>query len=298
MNTPENTLRISFNFVSAIWTNLPFFKKLSKLLIDNGHEVHIITGARGETDLPNIQFLDIKHSHFFSIDDYHYDHKTPRLVDINGNAHTSRWQWDQTTAAYCRRNRIALHFDSSKKYDRFFKTPYCRIAPEGREDADRSGVRSVIKGMRDWAASADKPIKLGLDLHGAIDTNPVFFSALSWLLVNNNHEVHLLTGSQQKREMPILEKFDIALTHFFSITDHNERIGTHIDWDAEGNPHLEEELWDTDKGKYCQENGIDLHIDDSDIYGEYAYLTPYGRLFSRDSHRIEKMHLAEMALKK
>jgi hypothetical protein len=39
-----------------------------------------------------------------------------------------------------------------------------------------------------------KKLKIGLDIHGICDANPEFFSELSRLFVNAEHEVHIITG--------------------------------------------------------------------------------------------------------
>ena len=48
-----------------------------------------------------------------------------------------------------------------------------------------------------------KIYKLGLDLHGVTDKVPDFFSILTKLLVENGHEVHLMTG---EHEGPLLDE--------------------------------------------------------------------------------------------
>lgn len=40
------------------------------------------------------------------------------------------------------------------------------------------------------------------------------------------------------------------------------------------NPILENAVWDRTKAEYCAREEIDLHIDDSDVYGQY-FTTSY-----------------------
>ena len=120
-----------------------------------------------------------------------------------------------------------------------------------------------------------KKLKIGLDVHGICDANPEFFSELSRLLVNNNHEVHILTGRRVRDgALEEIKELGISYTHFFSIADFHEEIGTKVWEDDNGNPWLEGELWDKTKGEYCKRHRIDFHIDDTERYGEY-FETPF-----------------------
>lgn len=135
-----------------------------------------------------------------------------------------------------------------------------------------------------------KKIKIGIDIHGVIDSNPEFFSSLSKLLVDNGHEVHILTGSKLKLEEDFLKEHNISFTHLYSITEHHENLGTPIKWDNAGDPHLDTYLWDKSKAEYCKEHGIDIHFDDSDTYG-YFFKTAYARFYGKDTDRTKKRRL-------
>lgn len=120
-------------------------------------------------------------------------------------------------------------------------------------------------------------IKLGIDVHGVADANPHLFSELSRLLVENGHEVHILTGAEQTDELEheIRHVLGLSFTHFFSTTSHHKKIGTEITY-IDGNPYMDNKIWNKAKAEYCQRFGISLHIDDSDVYGKY-FKTPYAR---------------------
>ncbi|MDE1875121.1 MAG: hypothetical protein KGI79_03315 [Patescibacteria group bacterium] len=137
-------------------------------------------------------------------------------------------------------------------------------------------------------------IKIGLDLHGVVDARPELFRELARALIANGHEVHIITGGRKENETALLKSFDIPYTHFFSITDHHESLGTPIEWDENGDPHLDTYLWDKTKAEYCLEHGIDLHVDDSDIY-HYFFKTPYTRFYTKDSYRNKKIHLETLS---
>lgn len=127
-------------------------------------------------------------------------------------------------------------------------------------------------------------LKLGLDIHGVCDENLEFFATLTRLLVDNGHEVHLLTGPQSFKSFPEAKKLGLSWTHLFSITDYHLEKGTPMTLDAGANPFMDEYLWDRTKADYCREHGIHLHLDDSDAYG-YFFKTPYARYYSKNKRK-------------
>ena len=115
--------------------------------------------------------------------------------------------------------------------------------------------------------------RIGLDIHGVIDHAPEFFSELSHSLVNAGNEVHIITGASKTEEIVNkLAEFNIAYTHFFSIVDNNS---DKVKYDAMGDPWMDDLTWDMAKGKYCEENKIHVHVDDTPCYGKYFYSTRY-----------------------
>lgn len=125
-------------------------------------------------------------------------------------------------------------------------------------------------------------MKIGLDIHGVVNKYPEFFKVLSHALVNAGHEVHIITGiSETKEVIDELSKYGLKWTHFFSITDHHLKIGTKIEYDGQNRPHMDNEIWDQTKGWYCNENKIDMHFDDSNSYHDH-FETPYFLLLKKE----------------
>lgn len=120
-------------------------------------------------------------------------------------------------------------------------------------------------------------IKIGIDVHGVLDTFPHFFAELTRLLVENGHEVHILTGAEQTKALKkyLRETLGLSWTHFFSVTSFHKAAGTEITY-IYGNPYMDNQIWNRAKSKYCVENKIQLHIDDSTIYGKH-FSTPYAK---------------------
>ena len=119
-------------------------------------------------------------------------------------------------------------------------------------------------------------MKLGLDIHGVCDSNPIFKEIAS-AMVQANHEVYIITGSTVNDAIRDLREVGMIggrhYTSIFSITDYLLAKGAEVKWKDEHNPVFASSLWDTAKAEFCKEMGIDLHIDDSNIYASY-FLTP------------------------
>jgi len=124
-------------------------------------------------------------------------------------------------------------------------------------------------------------LRIGLDIHGCINTKPEFFAELSKLLVENGHECHVITGSYDKEHIHNeLKEYGIEYTHFFSIATHNSNKGVPITHDSKGRPWMDKEIWNKTKGEYCRENNIDLMLDDKIEYADH-FTTPFARFFSK-----------------
>lgn len=131
-------------------------------------------------------------------------------------------------------------------------------------------------------------MKIGLDIHGVMDEVPELFAVLSKTLVEAGHEVHVITGPPDgPRIREELARLGISFTHFFSIVDYHQSIGSEIITDAKGHHYVDDYLWDKTKGDYCLREKIDLHIDDSDSYS-FFFKTPYCRFFSKNKRKYFK----------
>ena len=118
-------------------------------------------------------------------------------------------------------------------------------------------------------------MKLGIDIHGTIDACPEFFSKFTKQCHDIGVEIHITTGVKITQEViDQLKEWEVEYDCLFSITDYHESIGTKIDYDERG-PWIDEETWNRTKGDYCEREGIDVHIDDSPLYGKYFKNTMY-----------------------
>ena len=124
-------------------------------------------------------------------------------------------------------------------------------------------------------------LKIGVDLHGVATDAKEFFQVFTKTMVAAGHEVHIITGPRVTEKLKQeIKDLDLSFTHVFSITDHHLAVGTPIEFDAHGNPFMDDYLWDRTKADYCLQMGISLHLDDSDAYN-YFFKTPYARFYSK-----------------
>lgn len=124
-------------------------------------------------------------------------------------------------------------------------------------------------------------LKIGIDLHGVATDAQEMFAEFTRTMVAAGHEVHIITGPKVgERLIAEIKALNLSFTHIFSITDYHTQIGTPMEFDAKGNPFMDDYLWDRTKADYCLREGISLHFDDSDAYN-YFFKTPYARFYSK-----------------
>jgi len=115
-------------------------------------------------------------------------------------------------------------------------------------------------------------MRISIDVHGVITERPEFFAWLTKKLVSHHDAIFILTGQAAGialvRE---LAKHSILFHHVLSVTTYHRMIGTPISY-KNGDPTqpvMPYGVWDPTKAKLCELYDIDLHIDDSDVYGKY-----------------------------
>lgn len=115
-------------------------------------------------------------------------------------------------------------------------------------------------------------IRIGLDFHGVIDTNPSYFKGFCSAAISIGWEIFIITGGPYEKVKTLLEKWQIPYSEIFATYDYYDKLGK---VKKEGEKFfVDEDLWNTIKGKYCKDNKIDVQIDDSGIYGN-GFSTPY-----------------------
>lgn len=115
-------------------------------------------------------------------------------------------------------------------------------------------------------------MKIGIDVHGVIDSAPEVFSRLTRILSIQGHEIHIITGGELCDELlQKLDTLEITYHKVFSITSYHKKIGTHMVFKNgdPSHPMIAPTKWDPTKAEYCDKEGIDIHIDDSEVYKRY-----------------------------
>lgn len=119
-------------------------------------------------------------------------------------------------------------------------------------------------------------MKFGFDIHGVLDTKPKFYANMTKRLISLGHEVHVITGGMDTKELrDELKSYGIEWTYLFSIPDYHTSIGNEVEYTESGNTWMDATEWDKTKGEYCDRHDIDLHIDDTERYAKYFNDTVY-----------------------
>lgn len=132
-------------------------------------------------------------------------------------------------------------------------------------------------------------MKIGLDIHGVIDSDPVRFIELAREVKEDGGNIYILTGRPiDENLMQELNQCGFAKDLYdaiFSIQDSLDANKVEVlGLDKYGRNHYPEELWNSAKAKFCSTWKIDLHIDNSIEYGPY-FSTPFA-YFDGESYDI------------
>lgn len=115
----------------------------------------------------------------------------------------------------------------------------------------------------------DYTMKLGFDIHGVIDTFEVFPKMIQYFLNDPEVEIHVISGlASAEVEEQIGHLVDLSKVKYFSIVDYLTEQGAMVEW-KDGLPWADKEEWNRAKATYCQEQGIDIILDDSPTYAKY-----------------------------
>ena len=113
-------------------------------------------------------------------------------------------------------------------------------------------------------------MKFGFDVHGVVDTHCDIYATITAALVAAGHEVHVITGAVMSHELEgILKESGVTYTNFFSIAQyHMDKGDNEVKW-VDGEPWMDDEVWNRTKADYCHREGINVLIDDSPVYGQF-----------------------------
>jgi len=118
-------------------------------------------------------------------------------------------------------------------------------------------------------------IRLGLDLHGVIDAEPIFFSHLADVMQLRRHEIYIVTGREDcvelRKELKECRMPGKLYNGILSITSYQKSQGTPVAYldDHKSQPMMDPKMWNPTKAMLCATAGIDIMIDDSTLYEPY-----------------------------
>ena len=116
-------------------------------------------------------------------------------------------------------------------------------------------------------------LKIGIDYHGVITDNPAFFKEFNTLALQKGISIYVLSGGRKAEIKDYLLAHQIPYSEIFSILDFYDAQNK-VTFLADGSFKVDDELWNNAKARFCLEEGIAFHIDDSPLYGE-TFETPF-----------------------
>lgn len=111
------------------------------------------------------------------------------------------------------------------------------------------------------------------DIHGCLD-NPKFRDKFSYLfddLCLGKNKIIICSGSPEKKMFRELEKLGFLgnIHEIISIHDYLISKGYTFEYDDNGNPWIEDDIWWRSKAWIAEEYSVDIVIDDRIEYAKY-----------------------------
>ena len=126
------------------------FSFLSQAIVNQGGEVHILTGGSWNDELvEQLKSHGVSWTHSFSIYDYLINSGTTIIGEVQFPDGTIQKKfedgaWDKVKAEYCRDNGVDLHIDDTLIYNDHFTTPFCRLwTHNGKPKSSKKDVRHL-----------------------------------------------------------------------------------------------------------------------------------------------------------
>lgn len=116
-------------------------------------------------------------------------------------------------------------------------------------------------------------IRIGVDYHGVITEAPEFFRKFNRAAISKGFNVYVLSGGYRRDIEAYLRVHKIPYSHIWAMVDYfsEKKLINFLD---DGSFRVDDDLWNQAKARYCLENHIDIHIDDSNLYGQH-FATPF-----------------------
>jgi hypothetical protein len=119
---------------------------------------------------------------------------------------------------------------------------------------------------------------IGLDVHGVITDNPDFFRDFALWLREAGAKILIISGPPAEEVLEELAELgffpEIHFDEVFSIVDYLKSSGCKM-WQADGTWWADDKDWWSSKGQICEEQGVFMHIDDSEKYEPHFGTTQF-----------------------
>lgn len=147
---------------------------------------------------------------------------------------------------------------------------------------------------------ASSKLKIGIDFHGVITANPIFFKKFTHLAQRKGYLIYVISGGPRQKVKSFLDENQIHYYDIFSLVDYFSELGE-VRYSADGSFEVDKQLWNSAKAKYCYDNGIDIQIDDSPEYGisfstPFCHYNPEQKVCEVDGYKIEFSNSPENSL--
>ena len=124
----EKKLKIGIDYHGVINKNPSFFKDFNRLILEKGHEIVVVSGARAEDVQKYLNQQQIPYTSVWSLVDY-FTNKQLITFYEDGTFFVPNEIWDRAKAKYCMEKKIDVLIDDSVVYGIYFQTPFCLYAP-------------------------------------------------------------------------------------------------------------------------------------------------------------------------
>lgn len=134
-------MKLGLDIHGVLDVRVEFFSKLTKVLINAGWEIHIITGSGTEQAKREMTELGMSYTHIFSVCDHlvKTGAKTNAELGIASRYPFPDETWNKVKSIYCIENKIDMHIDDMPEYLEHFSTPFMTHIDKNRNHRGQFG---------------------------------------------------------------------------------------------------------------------------------------------------------------
>lgn len=121
----EKKLKIGIDLHGVSDAFPTFFAEFTKLFVDAGHSIHILTGELVTSALhAQLEACGVKYTHLYSIAQHHKDLNTPMTFDEKGTPWIDQDLWVRAKGEYAKQHELDIMLDDTEGYGPYFSTPF------------------------------------------------------------------------------------------------------------------------------------------------------------------------------